>query len=320
MSRKALRIVLQAALSAAALAFVLSRTDLGEVGRLVMGARAWVFPAVFALCILDRWVMAFKWRLLVQTKGAAPSMRDVFRVYYFGTFVGAFLPFSVAGDLVRGVWMFRDGHDGHDVASSIAIERVLGVASSACMAAGCALVLQVGMGVRVTPLLWLSGALLAGVAVCLTGAFIPSLSTWLPGSNLAPVRLFRTFHASLSAYRNHPGVLVLFFCLTIAEQCLPVAVHIVIAWAMGMAVPLYVFLLAVPLAQFVARVPLSYNGIGVMEGVLAYVFARMSLSQDQAVAVALVAEVLGMVALVPAVFVSWRRPVVTQEEATCRTH
>lgn len=302
MRKRAAKAVVQVTLSAAVLAAVVVRADARDVGALLARTAVWGVVAVGLLSVFDRWIMAFKWRLLLRARGLECRLWPVFRLYYVSSFIGSFLPFGVAGDIARGAWMFRDGHEVRDVASSIVVERVLGVASSACMAAVCAAVLQFRVGADVGPLLVFAGALLGGVALFLAASFLPVLSSWVPGQRLAPVRWMVEFHASLAAYRRHGGTLAVFFGLTLAEQLLPVAVHVVAARALGLDVPAVVFLLTVPVAHMVARMPISYNGIGVMEGVLAYTFVRMGLQPAQAVSIALLSEIVGMLSLVPAVF------------------
>ena len=302
MSRRVVKVALQAALSACVLAAVIVRVDAREVGALLARTAVWGLVAMVGLSVFDRWVMAVKWRILLRARGVDCRLGRVFRLYYVSSFVGSFLPFGVAGDITRGAWMFRDGHQVREVASSIVVERVLGVASSACLAAVCATLLQYRVGAEVRPLLLFAGALLGGVALFLAASFLPALSAWVPGQRWAPVRGMVEFHASLAAYRRHGGALAAFFGLTLAEQLLPVAVHIVAARALGLAVPASVFVLTVPVAHMVARMPVSYNGIGVMEGVLAYTFVRMGLEPAEAVSIALVSELVGMLSLVPAVF------------------
>jgi uncharacterized membrane protein YbhN (UPF0104 family) len=301
-SKPAARVLLQVALSAVVLAVVLCRADVRQVVAHLADVRLWVLLPAALLCVFDRWVMAFKWRMLLRVRGIHCRLSEVFRLYYVSSFIGSFLPFGVAGDLARGVWMSREGYQSRDVASSIVLERVLGVASSACMAAVCAGILQFRLGAEVTPLLIFSGVLLGGVTLFIAASFLPVLTSWVPGRGLAPVRWMVDVHASMAACRHHVPTLVAFFALTLAEQCLPVAVHVVTARALGLTVPATVFLLTVPIAQMVARMPVSYNGIGVMEGVLAYAFLSLGLSQTQAVSVALLSEIVGMLSLVPAVF------------------
>ena len=64
--------------------------------------------AAFALVLVDRALMAYRWMVLLcaLTPGSRPPFAEVLRIFFVSTFVGSFLP-GVAGDVYRAYSLSR---------------------------------------------------------------------------------------------------------------------------------------------------------------------------------------------------------------------
>jgi uncharacterized membrane protein YbhN (UPF0104 family) len=293
-----LRLLVQGLVSVGLVVFLIARADKPELADRLRSLHWLGAVGIFVLFSIDRFVMAYKWRLLLEVKGVDAPFLEVVKVYYLSTFVGLFLPATVGSDLVRGAKLFRDGHGGTAVASSILMERMLGFVAAATAALACSTGLWLVLGLEIAPLFWFTAAVFAATVIVFAASlFLPRLER-LAGRH-AIFATAERLYASYSSYRDHRGVLVIFFLLCVAEQLFPVVVHYVSALALGISVPLWVFFLVMPIVQLVARFPISLNGIGITEGLLAFLFGRIGYSMTHAVLIGLLVEVVSAAATLP---------------------
>jgi uncharacterized membrane protein YbhN (UPF0104 family) len=294
------RVLLQIALSLAALVILYFKIDVRHVLDLCRDLRWPLLAGIVATVLADRAMMAWKWNLLLRARGVAIPFREIFTLYYFSTFVGIFMP--LAGDVARGVRLYRDGHGGSITASSIVIERMLGLAAGAVAAVAGSAAILLALDAPVLPLLVVSLAILVGFILFFALSLNPRLQAWVPFHQHALVRKLLSFHDSYLAYRQHRGLLLAFLALSVVEQIFPVLSHYFAGRALGLNVPFWVYLVTLPPVQLVARMPVSFNGLGVIEGMLGYVFNGLAYSATQGVTLGFVVDVVSLLTLAPAAF------------------
>jgi uncharacterized protein (TIRG00374 family) len=112
-------------------------------------------------------------------------------------------------------------------------------------------------------------------------------------------QLIQRSHESFAAYRTGHKELVIFFLLTLLENCFPIVIIWTIGQGLGVDVGLLQVASAVPIAYFVARIPFSMGGIGVFEGVLVLVLSLTGVPADASLAMALIARVLQILSWLP---------------------
>jgi uncharacterized membrane protein YbhN (UPF0104 family) len=83
--------------------------------------------------VLDRVVMAGKWRILLAAQGLVHSLGELVRTYFVATFYGTFLPTGVGGDVIRIMQVGRGNERALAVTASVVMERVLGLIASAVL-------------------------------------------------------------------------------------------------------------------------------------------------------------------------------------------
>lgn len=239
------------------------------------------FFAYGLISLLDRWVMAYKWKILLDAQKIKVSLGELTVIYFKGSFVGGLLPTSLGGDAVRAYEIVKkQGALLEDGLSSIIMERFLGFLSSALLA----LLMIPLVAYRIprfpTSILLLLVVLLAGgiffLVLWIRGGLPPSLHRWLTrwpaGQKLSKIA------DSFGRFKNHPGVLVRFFVWSMFEQLLPVAALYFLSYAIGLAIPPLLLLPLLPLTQFFARIPISLSGFGLQEGLFMSFFPLINLS------------------------------------------
>ena len=105
--------------------------DLGAVVEVLSRVSgAWLL-LIFGLMTVDRFLMAWKWSVLLQALGVELSFGRLVRIYYQGTLAGIFLPSGIGGDLLRAHWVSRETGATHQVYASLIMEKMIGFLSAA---------------------------------------------------------------------------------------------------------------------------------------------------------------------------------------------
>jgi uncharacterized membrane protein YbhN (UPF0104 family) len=169
----------------------------------------------------------------------------------------------------------------------VLLERALGGAATLALAA-VGFLLAIGH-YPVGPYLWIEGAFVIGTIVLAVALFSrrvrPLLAKTVPLLRLIRLeRPIRAAYEGIHAYRDHPGLLLGVFTLTLAVQ----TVRVLAIWFAGKAVgvdlsprPYYVM---GPLLFLVLLVPFSVNGIAVRESFFVSFLGRLGVGADEAFA------------------------------------
>jgi uncharacterized membrane protein YbhN (UPF0104 family) len=293
--------LLRVAVSAVLLALLFALVDRGELGRRLAGADPWLAMLALGLLTLDRLLMAWKWWLLLRGRDAAVSLGAAVRAYYVASFAGLFLPMTVGADAVRVASLAGQGRTAGLVAS-VVLERAVGALAQALLAAvAVALLVAHGLGTALGPgARWmLAGALALGLA---------SFPLTFRVAGRAGARLVSTrglggtlgrMATAYAGYAGSAGLVAGFFALTLLEGALPVVQHYVAGRAIGLDPGWTLYAATVPIVFFVGRLPVSLGGLGVVEGSFVYLAGLLGLGATEAFSIAVLLEVLLLVALTP---------------------
>jgi hypothetical protein len=114
------------------------------------------FLLAFLLMFLSRLAVTARWTSLLWLSGLRLPAWEILRVTFAGMFASHFLPTSVGGDIVRLAWTVRVQGDRAKYASSVAVDRLVGLAGMAMLLPlGIAQVLSAGVlssAARIAPL------------------------------------------------------------------------------------------------------------------------------------------------------------------------
>ncbi len=300
MGRHPLRFLLRAGLSLGLLALLplLGLVDIGRTAQLVAGADLSFLLLAVILLTGDRFLMAAKWRLLLQARGLTLPLGSAARAYYIASFAGLFLPMTVGADVVR-TFAVAPKFRNPTLVASIILERALGALSQAVLATAAAFLLARLAGAEMGALGWGLGAviLVAGLACPLSFRLARWVIAW-PGRSpfLTQLQSWAQVYLDFSNYRK---TLALFLLLSLVEGLFPVAIHYAAGRALGLHVSFALFMATIPIAFLVARVPISLGGIGIVETSFVVLAGKVGLGATEAFALALLAEALLLVSLLP---------------------
>jgi uncharacterized protein (TIRG00374 family) len=266
----------------------------------------WYLPA-FLLFLGNILLRAYRWYVLVIALQQDVSYDRLLYLYFLGFFFNNFIPSGFGGDVVKVLALQRDQGGGAEALSSVVMDRLTGLIGSASIAL---IVLawngvQARFGGRATELN-LPSFLLLITALVSTG--IPAgflLIRWID-----PLELLSTHLPLTRRITTHPGLQK--FVRTI--RCYPprallralsvslpftvglVAIQYGIARALAVDVPFYLFFLFVPIIAIINTLPISFNGLGMREGVYQFLFVPAGVSGASAIAMSLAFYFLRVVA------------------------
>jgi len=285
---RTLRLVATLAVTGLCTAYLVWKIDLGQTLHLLAHAQLGYFVAAVAIMVGSVWPMAWRWQQLLDARGIHDRLSWLTRAYFVAYTAGQLLPTAVGGDAVR-IYETARRHTGRggDVAGSVLLERALGGAATLTLAA-VGFLLAIGR-YPVGPYLWIEGAFVIATVVLAVALFSrrvrPLLAKTVPFLRLIRVeRPIRAAYEGIHAYRDHPGLLLGVFSLTLVVQ----AVRVLAIWFAGLAVGVHLsprpYYVMGPLLFLVLLVPFSVNGIAVRETFFVSFLGRLGVDADKAFA------------------------------------
>lgn len=292
-------------ITAAILAYLATRIDMGEAARAVLRLDPWHLALVLALVALDRAVMIFRWILLLratETKIAAATAAHIFLV---SSFVGSFLPAGVGGDAARAWGLSRETSRGSEALASVAVDRLLGVLALVVMA-------LVGLIAWVPPrgADWRLPAIAVSIALaCLAAFWMDRIVRLVVPAHQhdGPIarRLLRLGDA-VSRYRNHRGALAHVMGWSIVVQVLRITQAFLLGRGLGIDVAFSYYVLVMPVGLLMLLLPISVSGFGAPQGVIVWLMSPVGVPSEQAFALSTLIVLTGLAGNLPGLWL-WLR-------------
>lgn len=283
---------------------LLSQLDLTRAWEVIGQVSVWWLLPIALVQVADRWLMAWKWRFLLDEGGHRIGTLRAFKIYYIASFQGVIVPGGLGVDLVRFLRLRGFGIPQERVAASLLVERAVGMAASGLAAALSFLLF-----------LWLIGggapgwmlptlvAVLAGVSASLLFLASEAFRRWL--GRLPGIRsLLRRWETSpwwraVSAYQGRTRLLLRFFFWSVVEQYM----YVLAIWfggiALGIPLELAACVAAVPITALLERVPLTIMGLGIREGSLVFLLGLLGIGYSEAILISLLQFTVFLLSLVP---------------------
>ena len=265
----------------------------------------WAFLAGIFMTA-DRLLMTYKWLLLLGIRGYRIPLGEMTALYCSAMVWGLALPSTVGADAIRTVLASRRGIRATDTVSSIVVERGIGFLTALALAI-------VSLGVlrytwpgadRYDHVLLISTAVLAGGALLLVFSFSNKafglLERLVPSRwhRSAVMRKLERLHEAYRSLGTH-SIIGVFTLLTLLEQLITIPFTWAVAEGLGLDVPFLTIVSAMPLAMLLSRLPVSFDGIGIFEGIVIAVMAQAGVRPGQSLAIAIASRLIVILALLP---------------------
>lgn len=292
-------------ISAILVGALLVTVDLGEVIRLFGRANLSLFLIACLWAFIDRFIMIYRWALLLDTHEAKVSLYRIGQIHFMSSFLGNFIPFSMAPDVLRAYSVSK--HTGNFIQpfSSTMIDRLLGLLSLSMIAFVALLGSMIFNPSLIGPSVYYSiigGVLVLGISLLLmcNRALVDKLLSLFRWTGRSKVfSKIMEVYTSCLAYKSHKDTVFKVFGLSFICQIGAILMTYVIALALHVDVAIINFFLFVPIISFVNNLPASFNGVGVYEAGTVYLFSVAGVSMPEALAMALLSRLATLIATLP---------------------
>jgi len=286
--RRSLRLALTLVVTGLCTAYLVWQIDVGKTLDVLADANVGWFLGSFAIMAVTVLPMAWRWQLLLVPSGIQERMPWLTRAYYVSYTAGQILPTAVGGDAMR-IYETARRHSGRTgkIASIVLLERALGGAATLALAA-VGFALAIGR-YDVGAYLWVEAVFVVGTIVLAVVMFARSargpLRRAVPLLRALRVeRPLRAVYEGIHGFREHAGLLLGVFGLTIVVQ----AVRVLSIWMAGKAVGVdlspRIYYVMGPLLFLVMLVPFTINGLAVRESFFVSFLTKVSVSPEAAFA------------------------------------
>ena len=290
--------------SLTAISVVLWWIDWDEFSDTVKQANVYWLLAVFVYTHIARAFMVYKWSLLLRGVGVVVPFITALQAYYIGAFWATYLPASVGGDVVRITWLINKIQSGAQIASSVIIERLFGFVAGTIMAVGSLVVCAVWIRVSITGfpmvisfLFVLSISCLAFIFSHKAHFFFQKFIAYLPFRGVT--HRIEKMRVAILEFKAKPTLMVTFFFLTLLEQISPIVGNFMLVKALSIDLSVVWVAIGTPLILIVSKLPISLDGLGVVEGVGAYIYSFAGVPMHEIVVMVLISRVLTILSSLP---------------------
>jgi len=294
-------ILIRSALGFGILAFVFWSIDL----RAVVTKFIYIRPTLaFALCftaIMDRVLMAYKWNLLLRARRISLSLWQAIHLYFVGNLLGTFTPGAIGADAYRISALSRF-HKNQVTASTVILERLIGLAVIATFALVALPISAQYIGKGAKSIVWTIMALailvIIAVLISLRPSIVERIARRFPYmSRISIAKRLRDFYLTYAESRSHSRALLAFTLLTAFEVILLVGISYLAARSLVVNVSFGYFLCIIPLLHILIRLPVSFQGIGIQEGLFAYFLMAGGFSAADGLSISLLLRMAEMISV-----------------------
>lgn len=241
---------------------LLMKLRAADIGLLLVGIVVGLFGVI---------ISAYQWQSLLSAERVHIDLRRLVNLYLVGIAFNHFLPTGMGGDLVKAYYIGKEANNHMRSASAVIMSRVTGFWGMLLIAVPVVIIWHIYFMIAFIMYFALSCLLMCLVLV---GIFwlvtlLPKLtSRWLKG------------HAFTSTLRHsiaRPQTMCLatlfgmVFHITAALNyySLAIALHID-------TVPIVFYLAAIPFVALISFLPISFNGFGLRESAIVYIFSVLN--------------------------------------------
>jgi glycosyltransferase 2 family protein len=311
--KSGLRVAAQLLVSAGLIAYLVWKIDVGETVDNIASSNPLYVLAAVAIYVLTLVPMAWRWQVLLASKGVHEPLSWLVKLYMIGYAASQVLPTGIGGDALRIVEHVRKRPDVKgETAGAVLMERVVGSAGVLVVVA-VGLALAVGRYDDIGPFVWVEVACVVTLvvfglllfsrranAVLQERVFSRDSGAWLQ-------RASRSVWTALHGYRWESRALALALAVSVAVQFVRMLAIWLCGEAVGVDVSPLVYIILGPLLFLVTMIPVTVNGLGVRESFFVFFLERFGVGADAAFAAGFLFFAVTIATALPGGFIlAWR--------------
>jgi uncharacterized protein (TIRG00374 family) len=213
------------------------------------------------------------------------------RINFIGTFTSNFLPGVAGGDIVRPIYLFSEFTDNKFfLYASVFFERVCGVIAVVTLAILGSL--WVGFIYRVWLYIFISIAIIFGIVIALLFLKWISLPHKPCSGFIGKIqKVSFQFAEKFIGVAKNKRLFIETVIWSLISQNITVLMYWFLLFSLGIKISFLLVVMALSLAWLVAMIPISFNGLGLRESSIVYIFSRFAVPSSAATIV----TILGLI-------------------------
>lgn len=264
---------LKLAVSALLLFLIVRKAGPANVIGQLRSVHAGLFLLSAAGYVLIAWLVALRWRMLLDKRFPA---RKLFSLHLIGMFFNTILPGAMGGDAVKVYYLYRDTGQAGASFGSVFLDRYLGL--FARLVLGLASGMIAFNELKVIGMQWAVPALFCAFLAGSMAVFRLRIGKRLPA--------VADFYEYVRSRLTRKQVMLNAFLLSLVIQALLIATIATVALSLGRRLSFTELFVFVPIIMTVMIVPLSISGFGVREGAFVVLFGLTGVSPSVSVSIA----------------------------------
>jgi uncharacterized protein (TIRG00374 family) len=295
-------VLFKAIVSLGLLALLFSQIDFGKaLARMQYLSLPFV---MFALLYYSgcQWLSCLRWQTVLRTANYFVPINTLLSHYFAGMFVNIFLPGSFGGDVYRVYRTAQKIKDPEAALASVFLERFTGLAAvfGLALIGLPAAIKIIGRWDIILLFLVCAGMISGGFLLIISPKLLMLVEPWLLKFRLSAIASRITkIQIIFRQFVQHRQALSLAIALSLVIQLGLIYYQYLLAQQLKIPVSYLELLVFTPISIVVTLLPISLGGLGVQEGLWAYLFSRIGLSPDQAVLLSLTFTMLGWLLSLP---------------------
>lgn len=282
--------LLKAVVSFVVIAIIIAKIDWNVATEHLRNANAFLILLTIIIALFIRYLMAFKWNVLLKVNDLNVSVWNLIKVIMIGSFLGMFLPSSLSTDVIRGYYLSKENTSKLHITSSIVIDRLLGILSLFVFG-----IIGVYISNNLLSKLNLGSVLFLGTTFVLlvflvffNKRLLQKFNDFFEGKNSKVQSIIKKSYNTLSEFNNHPKTLLVSFLASLSVQFLRIVRFYLIALAINVDIPFIYFVIVVPTIMIALMIPISLGGLGVKEGTAISLLILLGVAHNDAIVLILI--------------------------------
>jgi uncharacterized protein (TIRG00374 family) len=249
-----------------------------------------------------QWLSCLRWQIILRPMGKVVPILSLLKNYFAGMFVSIFLPGSVGGDLYRIYRVTRKTQDLEIGIASVFLERFTGLMAIFGLALlGLPAMMEVdGSWDIVLLFLVCVGVISGGVFLIGSPKLLILAEPWLEKLHLSSLAArIAKIQIILRKFIKYRQTLALAIGISLLIQLAIIYYQYLLAQQLKIPISYMSLLIFTPISIVVTLLPISLGGLGIQEGLWAYLFSRVGVHAEQGVLLSLTFTILGWILSLP---------------------
>ena len=275
---KILKVLPRVIISIIFIFFLLYNANMADTFRAILRADHKIWLACIILYIVSQIISAYKWKIIAKSVGFQNKFKEYVDYYFIGMFFNLFLPTTIGGDVAKCYYLSKKDLNRRKAPSiyTVLAERYSGVVVIVWLAT---LTIFFPVG-NVVPVQFKIFMVMLTLMILTITPLVPSF--WL--KFFKKKKWVRTMLRDIRIYWKNPGLVFRALGWSLIFHSVIILIHLLIANAMGIDVPLFYYFIIYPMSAIVGFIPLAFNGIGPREATYVYFFSLIGIKPADALA------------------------------------